>query len=383
MSGRKIAREQGHRAPARRPPVVHVTWQRHAGRAEEIAHALGGEALHVHYPALTRRPLVPLRYLLSVVRTAVGLVRLRPRSVIVTNPPVFPGLVVTGYAAVTGVPFLLDSHTSSFGVKGNAVSRRLLGLTRWMARRAAGVMVTVEDYVRLVESWGGRGIVVHEAPPRRSVTAAVGDVARGARPRVLFVSVFSSDEPVAEVVEAARLLPDVDVAVTGDLARCPAGLRESAPSNVDFVGFLDLDAYAREVGRADAVLALTTEPTSIMRAAYEAVYARRRLVVSDWPALREVFPYAHPAHNEPASLAAAVRAALAQNDPAVQERALATQQERWDAQLAVLRSALGMADRGADLVADPAADPAAGVPSSSPSTEGSVVGRSHTKPRQT
>ena len=342
----------------RRPPVVHVTWQRHAGRAEEIAHALGGRPVHVYLPSLTRRALVPLRYLLSVLLTAGALVRLRPRSVIVTNPPVFPGLVVAAYSAVTGVPFLLDSHTSSFGVKGNAVSRRLLGVTRWLARRSSGVMVTVEEYVRLVESWGARGLVVHEAPPRRGPLAVdAGDAgapaadssratagapaARAGRPRVLFVCVFSDDEPVAEVLEAARLLPDVDVVVTGDVAKCPPELRDAAPENVELTGFLDLDAYADQLHRADAVLALTTEPTSIMRAAYEAVYARRPLVVTDWPALREVFPYARPAHNEPEALAAAVRTALAEDDAARAEAALAAQQERWEQQQRAIRTALG------------------------------------------
>lgn len=327
-----------------RPRVVHVTWQNHAGRAEEISGALGGRALHVYFPGLTRRPLVPVRYLLSVVVTAVGLARLRPRAVIVTNPPVFPGLVVAAYAAVTGSPFLLDSHTSSFGVKGNRIALRLLGLTRWMARRSAGVLVTVPEYVRLVESWGARGLIVHEAPPRH-----LGSPDRPARPgtlsdrrRVLFAGVFSRDEPVAEVMAAARALPDLDVVVTGDVELCPPAIRANLPANVHLTGFLDLRAYADEVARADVVLALTTEPTSIMRAAYEAVYARRQLVVTDFPALREVFPYAHPAANEPAALAAAIRAALDQDDPAVLDEALRTQQSRWQTQLADMRRALSL-----------------------------------------
>ncbi|WNB85444.1 hypothetical protein [Cellulomonas sp. ATA003] len=148
-----------------RPPVVHVTWQRHAGRAVEIAHALGGEALHVHPSGLSRRPLVPIRYALSLAATVGGLLRLRPLSVIVTNPPVFPGLAVAAYSTLARAPFVLDSHPGSFGVKGNVVGRRLLGVTRWLARRAAAVMVTVDAYVELVESWGARGLVVHEAPP--------------------------------------------------------------------------------------------------------------------------------------------------------------------------------------------------------------------------
>ncbi|WP_250444924.1 glycosyltransferase [Actinotalea sp. C106] len=318
-----------------RPPVVHVTWQRHAGRATEIAEALGGSPVHIFFPALTRRPLVPLRHLLSIAATSMALVRLRPRTVIVTNPPVFPGLVVAAYAAATGSRFLLDSHPSSFGVKGNVVSKRLLGVTRWLARRSAGVMVTVDHYVEMVESWGARGLVVHEAPPAWQL----GPPERGARPRVLFVGVFSGDEPVHEVVEAARALPEVDVAITGDLNRRPAGLAEGAPENVEFVGFLGPRDYLDEVSRADVLVSLTTEPTSIMRSAYEAVYARRPLVVSDWPSLREVFPHAHHASNDAASIATEIRAAL-DDVPSVQESALRAQENRWQAQLVDLRAAL-------------------------------------------
>jgi glycosyltransferase involved in cell wall biosynthesis len=264
------------------------------------------------------------------------LARLRPRAVIVTNPPVFPGLAVAAYSAVSRRPFVLDSHPGSFGVKGNVVAQRLLEVTKWLARRASAVMVTVDDYVERVEGWGGRGLVVHEAPPLWQVPAAAP---AGGRPRVLYVGVFGGDEPVEAIVDAAALLPDVDVAVTGDLARCPAGLRERATPNVHFVGYLGPEAYAAEFAGAHAVVTLTTEPTSIMRSAYETVYARRPLVTSDWPALRAVFPYAHVAANEPKALAAAIGEALA-DEPAVLEKALRTQQERWSGQLAALRSAL-------------------------------------------
>lgn len=324
--------------PGGRPDVVHVTWQRHGGRAEEIAHALGGQALHVHPAGMGRRHLVPLRYAVSLALTVAGLVRLRPRSVIVTNPPVFPGVAVALYCAATRRPFVLDSHPGSFGVKQNVVAQRLLAVTRWLARRAAAVMVTVDEYAELVRSWGGRGLVVHEAPPLWQVPP----VPKGDRPRVLYVGVFSNDEPVEEVVRAAALLPDVDIAITGDLEKCPPALRAEAGPNVHFVGFLGPAGYAAEFARADAVITLTTEPTSIMRSAYEAVYARRPLVTSDWPSLRAVFAHAHLAANEAHALAGAVREAL-EDGPDVLEAARGQQQQRWEQQLAGLRTALRLA----------------------------------------
>jgi hypothetical protein len=56
-----------------------------------------------------------------------------------------------------------------------------------------------------------------------------------------------------------------------------------ARANVRFVGFLDSSGYRGVVTEADAVLCPTTEPGSVMRSAYEAVYACRTLIVSGWP----------------------------------------------------------------------------------------------------
>lgn len=320
-------------------PLAYITWQRHAGRASEIAAELGGVPVHVHLPRLTTgtaRNL--LRYALSTALTAGHLVRHRPQAVIATNPPFVPGLLATAYGAVTGRPVVLDSHPTSFGAKDHAASRRLLPVHRAMARRAAAVMVTTQEWVRVVEGWGGHGLVVHEAPPRWTVAPWRPS---GGRPRVLFVGVFASDEPVDVVVAAARAMPDVDVHITGDARRCPPELAAALPPNAVLTGFLGPEDYRRAVEDADALLVLTTEPTSVVRAGYEAVYAQRALVVSDTPVLREVFPDAEHTPNTPEGVVAAVRRALAVGGDAPRlAAALERQRARWEAQLGALRTAL-------------------------------------------
>ncbi|MGY5882435.1 glycosyltransferase [Modestobacter lacusdianchii] len=322
------------------PAVSVITWQRHAGRAEEMAAALGGRAVHVHFPALTAGvPRNLLRFGLSALVTGWHLLTRRPRAVVVTNPPVVPGLLATTYGALTRRPVVLDSHPTSFGAKGHTLSRRLLPLHRWMARRASAVMVTTGHWVREVEGWGGRGLIVHEAPPRWEVPTHRGRPT--GRPRVLFVGVFASDEPVDVVWGAARAMPDVDVLVTGDARRCPPELRTSMPANVQLLGFLGPAEYRAAVEEADVLLVLTTEPTSVVRAGYEAVYARRPLVVSDTPVLREVFPEAVHTSNDAAAVATALRTALSlAGDPERLDAALELQQSRWDDQLSRLRAAL-------------------------------------------
>jgi glycosyltransferase involved in cell wall biosynthesis len=147
---------------------------------------------------------------------------------------------------------------------------------------------------------------------------------------------------VAEVIEAARRAPELDVHVTGDLGKCPDKLREDAPANVRFTGFLSGDAYGRAVSDADVVLALTTEPSSVVRAGYEAVYAERPLVVSDWPASREVFPHALHVENSPPAIVAGLRQAVSDRERllALAPQALTLQETRWERQLEALRQHL-------------------------------------------
>ena len=108
---------------------------------------------------------------------------------------------------------------------------------------------------------------------------------------------------------AGALVPEVDLLVTGRLEDMPEGLARSASGNVSFVGFLPPEQYRDLVASADVVIGLTTEPTSVMRCAYEAVYARKPLLVSDWALCRELFPFAVPVSNDAQSIATGLKRA--------------------------------------------------------------------------
>jgi glycosyltransferase involved in cell wall biosynthesis len=314
------------------------------GRSAEIAAALGGEARCFYGSRLRSRPLLPVRYALNAARTVLYLARSRPRAVIATNPPIVPGLVALAYATVARAPLMLDSHPTAFGKKDYRPGRLLLPIHRSLARRAVSNLVASEGLAEIVRSWDAQADVVHEAPPAWRVDLPTPPRTPA---QILFVGQLGSDEPVAEVLDAARRLPSVAFNVTGDPRRCPAALRDSPPDNVRFVGFLRGDDYARAMADADLVLALTTEPTSVVRAGYEAVYAQRPLVTSDWPALRENFPKAIHARNEGAALASALSRALADHGElvAAAPRALELQERRWQGQLAVLRERLDHSEK--------------------------------------
>jgi glycosyltransferase involved in cell wall biosynthesis len=323
-----------------RPRVSFIAWSPRGGRADDVARVLGGEARWFDALGIVRRWAIPVRYAIDSLRTAAYLARRRPRAVIVVNPPIFPAAIALAYARVARVPLVLDSHPSAFGLAGDELSRRLAWLHARVARRATTTLVSDETLARRVRGWGAPAEVFHEPPSAFSLRPAPG--LDGRRPQVLFAGVFSRDEPVRELVEAARLTPEVDVRITGEPKLCPPGLRESAPPNVHFVGFLHGADYVRALDEADAVIALSTEPTSVMRTAYEAVWGLRPLLVSDSPNLRGVFPDAIHVRNDAAAIAGGLRdligrhAELVALAPAARER----QQRRWETQLAALRSHL-------------------------------------------
>ena len=293
-----------------RPSVTFVAWTPISGRSMEIADALGGEAFCLYDLRIASRPLIPIRYAVSLVRTIVYLVRRRPRAAIVTNPPIFPALVVGAYAWLARVPFVLDSHPSGFGIDVRIWSV-FEPLHRRLVRRATATIVTGPALAEVVARWGGHPEVVHEAPPAWKVDPPR---ALGARRQVLAVCTFAPDEPVQELVAAAALVPDVEFAVTGDRRRCPADVYASAPPNVTFTGFLHSDDYVRAIAAADVILALTKRPEAVNRAAYEGIYARRPTVISDFPAQRELFRFSVAATNDPEGIASAVHETFARRD---------------------------------------------------------------------
>ena len=130
---------------------------------------------------------------------------------------------------------------------------------------------------------------------------------------VVVVSSFDVDEPVAAILEAAARVPDVPFFITGDSSGLEPRLAASRPPNVTFTGFLDEKAYGRLVSGASVVLDLTSEDHTMLRGAYEAVYQGVPVIVSDWPILREAFPFgASHVDNTAEAIAAAVPAAVEQ-----------------------------------------------------------------------
>jgi glycosyltransferase involved in cell wall biosynthesis len=308
--------------------VVVLAWTRISERQVDLAHQLSGEAEIVFPDRVTSNTIV--RYLLSAVKTITFLRRASYRVLIVTAPPIEAALICVAFRR-RGTPLILDSHPGAFGLMGDARSRKLQILHRWLWRRAALVLVATEGLARTVNAGGGHALVFHEPFARWQEledSSAPTDFPGSAQPIRVFVPfIFARDEPVDILFSVALDLGDVEFRLTGDPDRLPD--EAAIPSNVTLLGFLGPEEFLNEMEKSDIVIVLSTERESVMRTAYEAIRAGRSLVVSKTEATLKYFPYALHAENSESSITAALMAIIEEGkELSLQRRAAAIETSR-------------------------------------------------------
>src|SRR5688572_24473265 len=212
---------------AHRMTITYISWAEHCSRSDHTARELGGASHMVYLGWLGSHPLtVAFKYAGQALRTWWILLRERPRAVFVMAPPVFAGLTVWLYAAVLRVPFVLDAHTAAFAHPRWA---RWQWLQRALSKRAATTIVTNEHLAAFVRRAGGHATLVPDVPVR---FGAIQPLERTTQFLVAIVCSFNYDEPVAEMLDAARALPDVQFLVTGNPRHLSAELKHNLPDNV-------------------------------------------------------------------------------------------------------------------------------------------------------
>lgn len=282
-----------------------IVWEPSNSRSDTIAREFAATCHNIHFLSLKKPFVAPLKYLLQSCSTLAVLVKQKPQVVFVQNPPLFAPLVAWVYCKAVGAALILDSHT---GVFVEPKWRWLSALHRFLARRATVNIVTNDHLRGILEDWGARAFVLADVPV--DVGTAVAPLKNPAT--VTVINTFSYDEPLDEVLRAARALPEVRFRVTGDASRCDPALLESAGPNVKFTGFLSRQDYVATVAGSAAAVVLTTADHTMQRGAYEAMSMGVPIITSDWPLLRETFCKGTiHVDNRAASIASAVRKVLA------------------------------------------------------------------------
>ncbi len=292
----------------RRPRLAVVSWIHHHARSQELAQALGAQAVYMpwawHGQPLVRTVVGWLRSGLTTWR----LVRSLPSgsAVVAMAPPVFCPLIVLSAAWRRRVNVAVDLHS---GGLNDPKWRWSFGLMRWVIRRAQAVVVTNPDLLEGHET-GTTPMLVIQDPFWVGRQAEPGPAAATGRPYAVFPASGAPDEPIDAVAEAAALLaPRIEVVVTGNQPTRP-----NAPG-LRLTGFIPYAEFQSLMAHAAVVLALTTREATMQRAAYEGLQLGRPLVCSDSKVLHRVLANAAIfVENTGLAIAAGITEATARGD---------------------------------------------------------------------
>jgi glycosyltransferase involved in cell wall biosynthesis len=303
-----------------------------------MAEGLGIEPVYIHGG---KGVSLPVRYWRQWRQTGVMLRKKRPSTVLVMQPPFFSLLRAWIYTLTSGAKLAADMHTGAFDdPRWKWATPLILRIARAGDNR---VILTNRPLARRAEAKGATVLVCHGY--LRSYTApasqvfedqALAKASEGAF--VLVPLAWAYDEPVEEILQAARLTPEISWVLTG---KAPQSARDSAPANVTFTGFAARPDYELLRARASVVGAITTAEDTMQRSGYEALEVNTPLVTSPMVVLKEYFEdravYAEP---RAASIAEAMRTALADGDVlrAGMADLLTTKIVEQEAALAAIRS---------------------------------------------
>lgn len=265
------------------PGTLAITWEQHR-RTRELCDWLGLPLHEVTFSAPRLK-----RYLKLGTRTLQLLKQQRPKVLYVQNPSLILATLVLAARPFLGrYKVIMDAHNEAVAPFTHAYWP-VTSLTRHALRAADVTIVTNAALADQVREIGGTPHVLPDRLPTPPFVATPPIELDGPL-RVMVVATYAADEPIAEIIEAARLLgDDYQLSITGRETKLPAEQRARLPSNVKQTGFLSEEAYWELMRDSHLVLDLTLKPNCLVCGAYESLALLRPMVLTGNPATVDLF----------------------------------------------------------------------------------------------
>lgn len=264
-----------------------IVWHPFQQRAKVLSDAFGARPCWLFYSWEKKNKFFKLlSYFLKSLVTLYLLIKKNPRRIFMQLPPVPLLYVASIYGRFSDSQLVFDGHNSLF----------CSHWARWpLVKRlldAKGVVLLThnEDISIIAERLGIHSMTLIDPLPAHNVDSEIGLPASLEKGQYVIVPFsFSDDEPVEELLEAARLLPEQRFAVTWFKEKAISKVSSTIPDNIVFTGFLDLDVYQSLFSNALCALALTTRDGTQPSVATEAIGFGVPLVVSDIGTTRKLY----------------------------------------------------------------------------------------------
>lgn len=295
---------------------VHLAWTTFQRRQESMRDIAGFDCWF--YPVPRSGKLIKLfNYARLFINSVSELRRAAPDVVWVQLPQVPALWAALAYRALAGKPVkvVADCHNAQLRKPWSHFP-----LALWSLKKADAILVHNEAMLERAGLIGwpmDKVLVLEDVPAIGKDQPPNGSAAKhiaAPKPWVLFPGSFAADEPIQEVLQAARLAPELTFIITGrrERARQNGHNIDDLPSNVVLPGFLSVELFDDLVREANVIMGLTREEGIQLSVCNEALGFGRPLVTSDTRILRKLFGSAAVLVDisDPASIAAGCRDAV-------------------------------------------------------------------------
>jgi len=264
---------------------IFLNWCKFHGRSEILARRLNIKQFYVFPDSKS----VFTRYLKSTIETLHIIYRENPNYILVMQPPVFLLLIVYVMSKFKFLRIVGDLHTGVFIDPKWKWSKSLVCK---MLQKDNCAIVTNHDLAEEVKTNGCKNvfilddlieIYIDESSKHDNENIAGIDVTGEF---LLAPLAYAFDEPLDALLKAIELDKNIIWVLTGN---APVKIRNSAPRNAIFTGYLSNRDYRGLLMKASGVVALTNQENTMQRAGYEAMCAGKPLLISDKKVLRDFF----------------------------------------------------------------------------------------------
>ena len=325
-----------------------IVWRKFQRRVEVLAPYLDLEIWYFYYPWEDQTKLLKaLSYIPKSISTLRRLFQKRPALVFVQFPPPPALYCVALYAWLTGSRYVSDCH---MGLP-NAGWLKWLG-TKELLRK--GLILVHNEHVveQTIRSLDRAPIVIRDGIARKSSMrpgrgTLLEDLGLSPKTYVIVPWSFTFDEPLKELIDAAKRLPEIVFVMTWHSERIPKATRTGLPSNLRLTGYLCVDDFNDIFANAGVALVLTVQEATQLSGMQEAMAFEIPAVVSDLKTTRFLYRrYPVYVENDSNSIVQGIRYAFG-NRLALVERMRTLRietEEEFSVQLAALKSSLQLPD---------------------------------------
>ncbi|ROR07724.1 glycosyltransferase [Erwinia sp. JUb26] len=264
---------------------IMIAWVRYQRRADIMKEFWGYKDIYIT-SNFKGKVLKPFDYIYKIYQTILALRKEKPDYLWMQLPPTFMIFIGALYKMLSKKKVVLigDFHNSAMRPKWF----NIIGVKKFLNK--LDVLIVHNEQVRselLLKGISSHVIRVLEDMPfsyEKSVDIEVNGKS------VLFPCSFDIDEPLDVVLNAAKLMPEVEVYITGKYeGKIEKSVVQGAPANVKFTGYLSKEKFDELFWSSGVILGLTTRDNVQLSVSNEALSAEKPMVLSDTTTLKNLF----------------------------------------------------------------------------------------------